>query len=133
MNGNRISYIDNLKGIAILFVVMGHVVEKGIGLSDTPFNRFYASFHMPLFMFLSGVFAYQAVKQCCMAEYMTFYKKKFLRIMVPFVVIGGVFCIDRIVLYGRLGRDNWRLLVLACLVLLHGCWQFGSCPSSLFW
>lgn len=26
--GNRIEYIDNLKGFAILFVVMGHVLEK---------------------------------------------------------------------------------------------------------
>lgn len=85
----RINYIDNLRGFAILWVVMGHVVEKSIGLCNTPFNCFYASFHMPLFMFLSGVFTFRAVKQGSISEYMAFYKKKFLRIIVPFVVVGG--------------------------------------------
>lgn len=52
---NRIQYIDRLKGIAILLVVMGHIplfcYHTGIECMD----RFIGSFHMPLFMFLSGL------------------------------------------------------------------------------
>lgn len=89
INNFRVSYIDNLKGFAILWVIMGHVAEKSIGLCQTPFNCFYSSFHMPLFMFLSGLFAFKSFNHCSLSEYKVFYKKKLLRIIVPFVVIGG--------------------------------------------
>lgn len=89
MNTNRITFIDSLKGLTILLVVMGHITEKAIGLSDTPFNEFYASFHMPMFIFLSGLFAYKSFSQWNFAEVATFFKKKVLRIIVPFVTIGG--------------------------------------------
>lgn len=49
----RISYIDQLKGIAILLVVLGHVI--GYNNCENSFLwRFIYSFHMPLFMFISG-------------------------------------------------------------------------------
>lgn len=85
----RIDYIDKLKGFAILFVVMGHVVEKSLTINNTPFNSFYGSFHMPLFMFLSGIFAYKSFKSFNTNEYASFFKKKALRILVPFLTIGG--------------------------------------------
>ena len=48
----RIAYIDILKGVAAFLVVLGHIVTY-----DADFHRLYNviySFHMPLFMFLSG-------------------------------------------------------------------------------
>ena len=32
----RIAYIDKLKGMAIIFLIMGHVVEKSLNFGDTP-------------------------------------------------------------------------------------------------
>ena len=52
----RVDYIDKLKGFAIILVVMGHVLEWGMGISDSPANLFYSSFHMPLFIIVSGMF-----------------------------------------------------------------------------
>lgn len=105
MNVNRISFIDSLKGITILWVVMGHIAEKSIGLTDTPFNAFYASFHMPLFMFLSGLFAFKAFHNYNAMEYLAFFKKKALRIMVPFIVIGwGGYSL----LVDALGMEEWQ-------------------------
>ena len=49
--GNRIGWIDCARGIAMLFVVLGHCY---MGLED-PVNRFILSFHMPVFFFLSGM------------------------------------------------------------------------------
>ena len=47
---NRIEYIDIMKGIAIILVVIGHYI-------GVPFIKtFIWSFHMPLFVFLSGYF-----------------------------------------------------------------------------
>lgn len=87
----RISFIDKLKGTAILFVVMGHVAEYSFGIKETIFNQFYASFHMPLFMFLSGLFAYKSFEHWNISESISFIKKKFLRVMLPFLTIGGLY------------------------------------------
>lgn len=49
----RILYIDRLKGLAIVLVVMGHVF--GFSQPDDAITKFIYTFHMPLFMFLSGM------------------------------------------------------------------------------
>lgn len=51
----RINYIDRMKGMAILLVVMGHLYFFSYGQSDSIVFCFISSFHMPLFMFLSGL------------------------------------------------------------------------------
>ena len=55
---NRIAYFDNLRFFLIMMVVIGHFIDNSIGRS-----RIYKSlflwlwcFHMPLFIFLSGLF-----------------------------------------------------------------------------
>lgn len=85
----RIIYIDQLKGLAILLVVMGHVCSKSFLIDDTEFNYFYSSFHMPLFMFLSGLFAYKGIAYWDTTEFLMFLRKKSLRILIPFIVWGG--------------------------------------------
>jgi len=85
MNDLRISYIDQLKGIAILLVVLGHVIgynnilrsfisskklvyykwyiftkHETINIFTILINPHFScifSFHMPLFMFISGYVA----------------------------------------------------------------------------
>lgn len=57
MQTKRIVYIDWLKAFAIFLVLLGHSVEElsTAGRSNNLF-RFIYSFHMPLFMMLSGFF-----------------------------------------------------------------------------
>lgn len=54
----RINYIDRMKGLAILLVVLGHVYSFVMGAESSEVNRFIYSFHMPLFMALSGYVAF---------------------------------------------------------------------------
>lgn len=89
-HSGRIEYVDKLKGFAIILVVMGHIIEKSFGIVDTPINLFYESFHMPLFMFLSGIFAIKDFKEWNVSESIIFLKKKVLRILLPFFVIGAL-------------------------------------------
>lgn len=49
----RVQYIDRLKGLAIILVVMGHIF--GFNQPEDGINTFIYTFHMPLFMFLSGL------------------------------------------------------------------------------
>lgn len=48
---SRIEYIDRLKGLAILAVVMGHIIYFVFHLSDDPVWGYIYSFHVPLFYF----------------------------------------------------------------------------------
>ena len=112
----RIEYIDKLKGLAIILVVMGHISEKSMNITTSPFNLFYDSFHMPLFMFLSGIFAYKSFKKWNLYEAIYFLKKKTLRILMPFVVIGGVysvcFCGNLMDVYLGVNSSYWFLPAL---------------------
>lgn len=63
MSKHRSAYFDNLKGILIFLVVLGHLTQgRGDFLSVT--IRYYIYiFHMPLFIFISGVFAKSTIKE----------------------------------------------------------------------
>ena len=68
----RNSYLDIVKGFAIICVVFGHCIQSGSGdnfvnqalyFDDLAFKVIY-SFHMPLFMLISGfLFGYSVVRQ----------------------------------------------------------------------
>lgn len=49
----RYTFIDTARGIAILLVVLGHCFSS----AECGMNKLILSFHMPLFFFLSGIFA----------------------------------------------------------------------------
>ena len=59
---DRMKNIDCLKGIAILLVVLGHSIQylygNEVAFHNRLFNYIY-SFHMPLFMFISGFVSYK--------------------------------------------------------------------------
>lgn len=46
----RIGYIDIARGIAIILMIIGHVIGQGKN------KNFIFSFHMPLFIIISGIF-----------------------------------------------------------------------------
>lgn len=50
MNNKRVEYMDTLKGLLIILVVFGHT---GI---DSSIQKWIYSFHMPLFLIISGFF-----------------------------------------------------------------------------
>jgi fucose 4-O-acetylase-like acetyltransferase len=106
--GNRIQYWDIVKGIAITFVVWGHVIQFGGANIDIFKNKvfiFIYSFHMPLFMLVSGYFLAKSNEK---RNYWENLKKKICHIVLP-AIIGGVayFVVKFIVekLLGNAGYD----------------------------
>lgn len=74
---SRDSNIDALKGFAILLVVLGHAIQAHVPhFDDNLLFRLIYSFHMPLFMFLSGYVAWDRPIKL---------GKKFVRLVVPFI------------------------------------------------
>lgn len=57
---HRLHYIDNLKGVLILLVVLGHCIQAtNMDYDHDLVSRYIYSFHMPLFMCVSGFVSYK--------------------------------------------------------------------------
>lgn len=64
-----------------------------MGIENMPFNWMYGSFHMPLFIFLSGLFAYKGMDKVSWKYIGHFLQKKAVRILLPFIVVGGFYSV----------------------------------------
>lgn len=82
----RINYIDRMKGMAIFLVVMGHVFFFGFEQSDSIVFKAISSFHMPLFMFLSGLVACSGIVSPYWS--MTKFGRKLGGLLMPLLVFG---------------------------------------------
>lgn len=79
----RIAFVDFLKAFAISTVLLGHSVEQlsGDAFWDHPVWTFLYSFHMPLFMFLSGLFFKSSLRK----GFRTVLRTKLVQLGVPSV------------------------------------------------
>ena len=83
----RLLYIDRLKGIAIIIVVCGHFIQYNVAdFKHNPLFSFIYSFHMPLFMFISGYVAHKTTSTKIFENYTSFLRKKLLSLLLPFFV-----------------------------------------------
>ena len=110
---HRITAIDIMQGTAMVLVVLGHHL---FGFMPEWYGRMYYwiyTFHMPLFVFISGFlvrYSYKGVTD--MGEYRTYVGKRFRKFAIPYI-IAGVVC----ALLASLGKDVGRF-VQSCAMLL---------------
>lgn len=84
MKNKRLDYIDILKGFAIYFMVMAHILLAIKGSPDQTVANFIYTFHMPLFMFMSGyVFDLNRRNEMAGANFLKLLKKGFITLIVP--------------------------------------------------
>lgn len=84
----RIVSFDALKLFAIYLVIWGHCInwfQSGNGEENFMYRIIY-SFHMPLFMMISGYFSYSSIKD----SFSHFIKKKFRSLIYPCLVWGFI-------------------------------------------
>ncbi|MEK7594272.1 MAG: acyltransferase family protein [Patescibacteria group bacterium] len=77
------AYLDVLKGFAIAMVVLGHSIQTSLpngSYDDNILFRIIYSFHMPLFMFLSGAAAAYSLRPMNWK----FLQRKFNMLVIPF-------------------------------------------------
>ena len=81
----RVLWLDNLKGVLIFLVVLGHCIQFTSPDPDTNllFNFIY-SFHMPLFMFLSGYACYKSDVKFSIIG------KRFIQLIIPFMSFNAI-------------------------------------------
>ena len=56
-NVNRNGKIDSIKSVLIILMVLGHVLNYSLYGLNQGFHNFIYSFHMPLFIFISGIYS----------------------------------------------------------------------------
>lgn len=126
MNNTHFFFIDRLKGFTILLVVMGHVGLFSMHPFDTSIFRFISSFHMPLFMFLSGWVISPPRTKINIT-------KKIIKYLIPFVFFGTLFSLymtDSFTIHNLINSSNFLLGESK-----NGYWYFLSLAifySSLF-
>ncbi len=75
-NNSRIDVFDTLKGIGIIFVILGHYSF------DSSLIKFIYSFHMPLFFLISGCLYSTKIE----LSFTKTVKKLFFKIIIPYVL-----------------------------------------------
>lgn len=117
----RLVYIDILKGIAIILVVMGHMFVPYTDYLQSPVNQMIYSVHMPLFIFLSGlVFRLSQSKKVIRTTII----KRVLSLLLPFFCFSAVYCFSKNISYidmllkNELHNGYWFTLVLFEIILI---------------
>ena len=121
----RLAYFDNIKGVLIILVVIGHLLEpyhkfaeagnlQGFGVLD-----FIYLFHMPLFIFVTGLFSKRVLKDGRFrAEVPLFYLALcfglYAGLMAERMLLGASVELNFLSLNGRI---PWYLMVAALYVL----------------
>jgi len=116
----RLDDIDSAKGLAIALVVLGHLVG-GEGRTIPKDFDWYMTldhviyrFHMPFFMFLSGlIFYYTYTSICTLSDYGRYVVRKALRFGPSYLLFGGLMIAGKVIAQRFLHVDSppesfWR-------------------------
>lgn len=86
----HVAWVDDLKGLGIVLIVAGHCFATLMNMTDGSSQRLMRSFfdfvylfHVPLFFMLSGL-TFSGKQE----NFIRFFKKKFIRLMVPYYIWG---------------------------------------------
>ena len=91
MGAERIQWMDALKLFGIFLVIMGHCIQYLLSsvYYDEPIFRLIYSFHMPLFMTVSGFFS----AHICGDTFKRFLAKKSRQLLLPALSFDVIYCI----------------------------------------
>lgn len=116
----HIGYIDIAKCIAIVSVVFGHVLAYDLYGFDIVWDKsslmqFICTFHVPLFMFLSGLLSVTKIKKNDLL-------KRVRTLIIPFLLIGSIYSLcyygNLDFIYNEYKYGYWYLFVLFVFYLL---------------
>ena len=132
----RNELLDFLRGFAIILVVFGHSIQYGSGANysmDNFFNNIVVkiiySFHMPLFMLISGFLFYYAVSK---RNFFEIVKSRFITLIIPIAIWTILFFVTL-----NLAKQNFSMLlnikelIITGLHTLWFLWAVFYCSFSV--
>lgn len=116
---NRLIWLDNLKAFLIILVVLGHAIQcVNPDFQHDILFRYIYSFHMPLFIFVSGYACYRKTIEWSMI------KRRFIQLMIPYTIWSfiicftqGHMCLWEMLVYPE--RSLWFLYALFFITFIH--------------
>lgn len=112
---NRIIYLDIAKAICIILVAIGHYMPDNSPAWYVMFNRLIYTFHMPLFMFVSG-YVYIVTKK--EMSYGDFLMKKVKRLLIPYFTTSVIVIVIKLLTQDFMFVEN-PVSLLAFLEILY--------------
>lgn len=126
MDTTRDTYFDSLKFVLILLVIFGHCIESSIdtSLSLKAIYETIYTFHMPLFIFISGYFSKNTNPQKIIFS--------IFKLLEVFLIIGLIWYLYGVIRYGYSTMPSFFFLFIkpkwALWYLLSLCfWKIFSC------
>ena len=102
--GKRSITVDTIKGVAIILVIIGHAIQYSFGfqensayLDNIVYKTIY-SFHMPLFMLVSGYLSYGSISRLGTRELLC---KRFKNYVVPVIFWGTISCVIKVLFFNE--------------------------------
>lgn len=126
---NRLNYIDALRGLAILFIVFGHIPMYCYHTGDefTSIRSFTSLVQLPIFFFVSG-FVFRIKNMSIARGGGKFILKKLIQLIVPALIIGSVYFLlnnSSFTLYlnDKFKGGYWFTLTLFEFILIQYIWE----------
>ena len=120
-----------MRGILALLVILGHVLTQLDATDEFGYNVLYGfgqviySFHMPAFFIVSGFVGIKATECDTVKKKWEFVKNKFLRLMVPYFVMGVLYLPFRILL-SKIARSEYSITEFPKILI-------GENPDGALW
>ena len=105
----RIIYLDIAKAICIILVVIGHFNPQQSPIWWKEIVKFIYSFHMPLFLFASGLI-YISTKKA-EQTYLSFIKNKVFRLMIPYFSASAIIIILKLLAGNNIYVENPKTMM----------------------
>ena len=127
--------IEAAKGLAILLVVFGHLVARqdpaGVDWYE-PLRRAVYAFHMPLFLYLSGLVAvHSGFLRRPRASFLVLASARARRLLLPFFGLGVLIVLGKCAASGLVHVDNAPSGLWSGLLALL--WDTGHSPALSIW
>lgn len=128
MKQNRIEWIDVLKSLVMLLVVIGHAVPK-----DTPqtLGYYIYSFHMPLFFMISGMTFYLQLSRREF-EFTLLVKNKAKALLQPYLILSFMALPIWILNFKILSKSEDKI-INRVIGIFYGNENAVSSPSNAMW
>ncbi len=127
--------IDCAKGLIIPFVVFTHITLRGNPEGNDWYDVLRAAFgcfEMPVFMYLSGfVMFYSGAAFINAARYPSYLRKRAIRFMLPYILIGMGILLGKVVASHVIFVDNSPSDLGAGIAALF--WNTSASPASSMW
>lgn len=121
----RIEFVDQLKGLAMLMVVFGHLLHFAFNAQNSPWDIISEAFDLPLFFFVSGYFCIKS-DGVSWKEFPVLILKRMRAYVLPLISVGTLYCVLTGYSFQHLVLSGGGQIMVPLYIVLAGCNMFSG-------